>query len=114
MVSANGHPKLLDFGIATLLNPDAEGPSTVTALGRPMTPHYASPEQIRGGAVSPATDVYALGLLVYELVTGHRPYRMSAHTPEEIARAVCEQDPERPSTVIGQTETRATELVTRN
>ena len=105
MVSANGHPKLLDFGIATILTPDAEGPSTVTSLGRPMTPDYASPEQIRGGAISPATDVYALGLLVYELVTGHRPYRLVTRTPEEIARVVCDQDPERPSTVIAQIET---------
>jgi serine/threonine protein kinase/tetratricopeptide (TPR) repeat protein/TolB-like protein len=100
MVSADGHPKLLDFGIATILNPGVEGPSTVTSLGRPMTPDYASPEQIRGGAVTPATDVYALGLLVYELLTGHRPYRLVTRTPEEIARVVCEQDPERPSTVI--------------
>jgi tetratricopeptide (TPR) repeat protein/TolB-like protein len=102
MVSADGHPKLLDFGIATILNPGAEGPSTVTSLGRPMTPDYASPEQIRGEAVTPATDVYALGLLVYELLTGHRPYRLVARTPDEIVRAVCEQDPERPSTVISQ------------
>jgi serine/threonine-protein kinase len=102
MVSADGHPKLLDFGIATILNPAAEGPSTVTTLGRPMTPEYASPEQIRGEPVTPATDVYALGLLVYELLTGHRPYRLVTHTPEEIARVVCEQDPERPSTVISQ------------
>jgi serine/threonine protein kinase/tetratricopeptide (TPR) repeat protein len=102
MVSADGHPKLLDFGIATILNPAAEGPSTVTTLGRPMTPDYASPEQIRGEAVSPATDVYALGLLVYELLTGHRPYRLNTRTPDEIARVVCEQDPERPSTVISQ------------
>ena len=102
MVSADGHPKLLDFGIATILNPGAEGPSTVTSLGRPMTPDYASPEQIRGEAVTTATDVYALGLLVYELLTGHRPYRLVTRTPEEIARVVCEQDPERPSTVISQ------------
>ncbi|RPI48732.1 MAG: hypothetical protein EHM55_25095, partial [Acidobacteria bacterium] len=102
MVSADGHPKLLDFGIATILSPGAEGPSTVTSLGRPMTPDYASPEQIRGEPVTAATDVYALGLLVYELLTGHRPYRLVTHTPEEIARVVCEQDPERPSTVIAQ------------
>ena len=113
MVSANGHPKLLDFGIATILNPTAEGPSTVTSLGRPMTPDYASPEQIRGEAISPATDVYALGLLVYELVTGHPPYRLVTRTPEEIARVVCDQDPERPSTVIAQIETSTQEDGTR-
>ena len=93
MVSADGHPKLLDFGIATILNPVAEGPSTVTSLGRPMTPDYASPEQIRGEPVSAATDVYALGLLLYELLTGHRPYRLVSRTPDEIARVVCDQDP---------------------
>ena len=93
MVSANGHPKLLDFGIATILNPVAEGPSTVTSLGRPMTPDYASPEQIRGEPVSPATDVYALGLLVYELSPVIVHTGSSTRTPEEIARVVCDQDP---------------------
>jgi len=105
MVSADGHPKLLDFGIATILNPSPEGPSTVTSLGRPMTPDYASPEQIRGEPVTTATDVYALGLLVYELLTGHHPYRLVTRTPEEIARVVCEQEPERPSTVVGRVDT---------
>lgn len=103
MVSADGHAKLLDFGIATILHPGADGPSTVTSLGRPMTPDYASPEQIRGAPVTPATDVYALGLLLYELLTGHRPYTVATHTPEEMARVVCDQDPERPSTVIAKT-----------
>ncbi len=102
MVSADGHPKLLDFGIATILPPGNEGPSTVTTLGRPMTPDYASPEQLRGAPITPATDIYALGLLMYELLTGHRPYKFSTHAPEEMARVVCDQDPERPSTVIAQ------------
>ena len=70
-----------------------------------MTPDYASPEQVRGATASPASDVYALGVLIYELLTGHRPYRLTKHTPEEMVRVVCEQDPERPSDVIGQTET---------
>ena len=101
----DGQPKLLDFGIAKILDPDSEGDSTMTSLARPMTPDYASPEQILGQPITPATDVYALGLLLYELLTGHRPFRFTTHTPEEISRVVCEQEPERPSTAIGRTET---------
>jgi eukaryotic-like serine/threonine-protein kinase len=103
LVTADSHPKLLDFGIAKILDPAAEGDSTLTSLARPMTPDYASPEQVRGEPVTPATDVYALGLLLYELLTGHRPYRLTTRTPDEIQRVVCEQDPERPSAVVSQT-----------
>ena len=77
----------------------------MTSLARPMTPDYASPEQVRGGTITPATDVYALGLLMYELLTGHRPFRFDERTPEEISSVVCEQEPERPSTAIGRVET---------
>ena len=106
LVTVDGQPKLLDFGIAKILDPDSDGDSTMTSLARPMTPDYASPEQILGQPITPATDVYALGLLLYELLTGHRPFRFTTHTPEEKSRAVCEQEPERPSTAIGRTETR--------
>lgn len=82
LVTSDGHPKLLDFGIAKILDPDADGDSTMTSLARPMTPDYASPEQILGQPITPATDVYALGLLLYELLTGHRPFRFTTHTPE--------------------------------
>ncbi len=104
LVTAGGTPKLLDFGIAKLLRPDLRFPATVTSeSGRLMTPCYASPEQVRGGVVTTATDVYGLGVLLYELLSGHRPYRFDAHQPEELARAVCEETPPRLSVAVGRT-----------
>jgi serine/threonine-protein kinase len=105
LVTADGQIKLLDFGIAKWLGSGTDGDSTMTSLARPMTPEYASPEQIRGGTITPATDVYALGLLMYEVLTGHRPFRFHARTPEEISSVVCDQEPERPSTAVGRVET---------
>ena len=74
LVTADGVPKLLDFGVARVLNPERSAEITETSPGpRPMTPEYASPEQARGEPVGPATDIYALGLVLYRLLTGHLP-----------------------------------------
>lgn len=105
LVTSDGQPKLLDFGIAKLLDPDTDGDSTLTSLARPMTPDYASPEQILGQPITVATDVYALGLLLYELLTGHRAYQFSTRAPEAMASVVCNVDPERPSTAVTRSET---------
>jgi serine/threonine protein kinase/Tfp pilus assembly protein PilF len=92
LVTADGEPKLLDFGISKLLNPEtATGTTTVTAGLQAMTPDYASPEQARGEAVSTLTDVYSLGAVLYELLTGRRPHTLATHDPLEIAREICER-----------------------
>jgi serine/threonine-protein kinase len=107
LVNADGHVTLLDFGIAKLIERDTASddalvePITRTEL-RAMTPEYAAPEQIRGEPVSTATDVYALGAVLYELLTGHRAHRFERRTPAEYERVVCETEPERPSVVVGR------------
>jgi serine/threonine protein kinase/tetratricopeptide (TPR) repeat protein len=107
LVTSDGVPKLLDFGIAKLLNPalvgDITHDPTATAM-RLMTPEYASPEQVQGAPTSPTTDVYSLGVLLYELLTGHRPYRLSNRAPHEMARVICEESPAPPSFIITRPE----------
>ena len=98
LVTADGEPKLLDFGIAKQLGP-GEAHETRTGL-RVMTPGYASPEQVRGEAVSTVSDVYSLGVVLYELLVGRSPYRVTTGGSHELERAVCDQEPERPSTAV--------------
>ncbi|MFN7962217.1 MAG: serine/threonine-protein kinase [Thermoanaerobaculia bacterium] len=103
LVTAQGELKLLDFGIAKRLDEaEQEGDSTqFTRLGlRLMTPAYASPEQVRGEPVSTASDVYSLGVLLYELLSGLSPYRGEDSKRTDLERAVCEEEPERPSAAL--------------
>jgi serine/threonine protein kinase len=96
LVTEGGSPKLLDFGIAKLMEPDAEATMT---LVRMMSPECASPEQVRGEAITTATDIYSLGVLLYQLLCGAQPYKFDTLSSAEIARVVCEVEPRKPSTV---------------
>ena len=99
LVTADGHPRLLDFGIAKLLDPDLE-PHHHSRSATWCTPAYASPEQVRGEAVTTLSDVYSLGVMLYELLTGRRPYRVDDRSPAEMARVVSEVEATRPSAVV--------------
>ncbi|MFN7948921.1 MAG: protein kinase [Blastocatellia bacterium] len=99
-VTADGTPKLLDFGIAKLLLPDLAQSCQTQGGQTPMTPAYASPEQVRGLQLTTTSDVYSLGVVLYELLTGRSPYQLSEGTLNEMMRVVAGQEPERPSLAI--------------
>ncbi len=104
IVTNDGTPKLLDFGIAKILNPElaANTIEPTASMLRLMTPEFASPEQIKGETLTPATDIYSLGILLYELLTEKRPYKFPSRAPHEIARVICETEPLLPSEVKRQ------------
>ncbi|MEQ8762744.1 MAG: protein kinase [Planctomycetota bacterium] len=97
LITEDGEPKLLDFGIAKLLDPETETTDETQTLLRALTPAYASPEQLRDEPVTTASDVYSLGVLLYELVTDRHPHDLEGCTPGEAKRVICASDPVRPS-----------------
>jgi tetratricopeptide (TPR) repeat protein len=100
LVTADGVVKLLDFGIAKVLDIGTAATAKLTEA-HPMTPEYASPEQVRGGPITTATDIYSLGVILYRLLTGQSPYRAAPSEPYEFAREVCETEPSKPSSAHG-------------
>ena len=101
LVTADGQVRLLDFGIATLLEQGvAEEGELTQELGRALTPDYAAPEQIRGEPIGTAADIYSLGVVLYELLTGHRPYKLASKSRAALEHAIEQAEPQRPSDAV--------------
>jgi eukaryotic-like serine/threonine-protein kinase len=104
LIGKDGVPKLLDFGIAKLLNLDpltlADAETRTVTEMRLMTPEYASPEQVHGKDITTASDIYSLGVVLYELLTGVRPHQFKTRSPFEIERAICDTETEKPSAAV--------------
>jgi non-specific serine/threonine protein kinase/serine/threonine-protein kinase len=111
LVTKDGEPKLLDFGIAKILDPEQTGGEQTVTVMRLMTPEYASPEQVRGEPITTASDVYSLGVVLYGLLTGRRPYGRASGVPRDIVQAVIETEPERPSASITRADTATAQSV---
>ncbi len=102
LINVSGSPKLLDFGIAKIFDPDLihESVNPTASMLRMMTPDYASPEQVQGLEITPASDIYSLGVLLYELLTGHRPYNFAGRALHEVSRVICDTMPKLPSRML--------------
>ncbi len=111
LITTGDIPKLLDFGIAKVFSLELSElmvEHTLTEM-RVLTPYYASPEQVRGETLTTTSDVYSLGILLYELLSGIHPYRSRTMAPHELARVICEQEPTRPSVAISESRTQSGE-----
>jgi tetratricopeptide (TPR) repeat protein len=106
LVTAGGNVKLLDFGIAKLLSDPSTPQPGGAASALLLTPEYASPEQVLGRTITTATDVYLLGLLLYELLADVHPFRQAGQAPHETMRAICQSEPRKPSTVASSNKMR--------
>jgi serine/threonine protein kinase/tetratricopeptide (TPR) repeat protein len=107
LVTAEGAIRLLDFGIAKLLDPEAEGAGETMSVIQMMTPEYASPEQLHNQPVTTASDTYSLGVLLYVILTGHRPFVFKTRSVQEICDVIRDSEPRRPSGVVRMEETTA-------
>jgi eukaryotic-like serine/threonine-protein kinase len=101
LIATDGSPKLLDFGVAKLLDPEVDPRHAATIAGvRMITPEYASPEQVLGELVGTSSDIYALGAVLYELLTGVKAHQLTSHSPSELQHAICEVEVKPPSSRV--------------